>query len=112
MVGEITTNEPDTAHNLPYTKYNAAHWDGSEWEIFNIEAYYGTRLISPELYSIFYFNQNDIWALGSYPYHWNGTEWTFYHLTDMGIVPGGLSGEVWGSSPDNVFFVGMHISIS
>jgi len=97
VVGEIKTDSGT---------YNAAQWNGSEWEIFNIEAYYGANMISPQLSSLFYFNDNDIWALGSYPYHWNGEKWTFYHLTDMGIIPGGLSGEIWGSSPNSVFFVG------
>ncbi len=92
VVGEIET---DTA------TYNAARWNGNEWEYIEIVSG------SMELYSILYFNENDIWALGSYPFHWDGDEWTMYHLTEMGIIPGGLSnGDLWGTSSNNLYFVG------
>ena len=48
VVGNIETDNGE---------YNAAHWDGVEWELMGI---YSNTL---DLYSIFYFSENDIWVL-------------------------------------------------
>jgi hypothetical protein len=61
-----------------------------------------------DLYSIWYFAEDDIWVLSSYPIHWDGESWTHYHLTEMGIIPGGLGGSIWGASPNDVWFVGRY----
>lgn len=103
VVGYIEV--PDSNAVSGHATYNGAHWDGNEWELL------GLHTNAAVLNSIHYFNENDIWALGSYPIHWDGTEWTLYHLTNMGIMPAGISGEMWGSSPNDVYFVGAHGSI-
>ncbi|MBC8550487.1 MAG: hypothetical protein H8D23_12650 [Candidatus Brocadiales bacterium] len=90
IVGEIATDEQD---------YNAAHWDGHVWEIFEI---WGITPIN----GIQYFSDNDIWVVGGFPFHWDGNEWTLYHLEDMGITEGGLHGQIWGSSPNDIHFIG------
>jgi len=96
-VGDIDTGD---------SNYNAIHWDGEKWNFIHITGWYCGSLIQPELNSIFYFDESDIWALGSYPFHWDGTEWTFYQLTDMGIIPGGLAGDIWAIDPSNIYFIG------
>ena len=65
------------------------------------------------LVSIWYFDNNDIWASGGVPIHWNGKEWNFYHLWDMGVLnndDGGVD-HIWASSPDDIYFVGLEGSI-
>lgn len=98
VVGEIET---DTAI------YNAAHWVGGEWEYIEIVSG------SIELYSILYFNENDIWVCSGIPMHWDGLEWTYYHLWDMGILgpdDGGVE-YIWGKSSSDLYFVGREGSI-
>lgn len=76
-VGEIKTDSGT---------FNAVKWDGNHWQSFNIEAYYGTALVNPELYSIQYIDENNIWVSTGTPEHWNGGEWTIYHLWDMQVL--------------------------
>ena len=101
VVGMIKIPDPDSSFNgTGWESFNAAHWDGTEWELLGI---YSNTL---DLYSIQYFSEDDIWVLSSYPIHWDGNEWIHYHLTDMGIIPGGLRGEIWGASSYDIYFVG------
>ena len=111
VVGNIETDSME---------YNMAHWDGVEWELMGLvsqDEQIGHLGIDPiienysshtlDLYSIHYFSENDIWVLSGYPIHWDGNNWTFYHLHKMGVIDVGLSnGAMWGSSPDNIYFVG------
>jgi len=91
--------------------YNAAKWDGDKWNIFRISFYYRSDLISTELYSIYYFSENDIWVTTySFPVHWNGSEWTLYHIQDMGLDASTGFG-IWGTSSSNIYFVGRKGSI-
>ncbi len=98
VVGNIET---DTA------TYNAAHWDGSVWELILI----GVPGVIGE--GIFYFADNDIWVATGIIYHWNGEEWERYHLWDMGVLganDGGVT-EIWGTSSSNIYFAGRKGSI-
>ncbi len=90
VVGNIET---DTV------EYNAAHWNGSEWELLQI-------INTADLHSVFYFAEDDIWVTKySYPVHWDGISWTQYNLTEMGLdVSAGF--DSWGTSTDNMYFVG------
>lgn len=91
-VGYITTENEDT--------YNAAHWDGQEWELRGI---FNSNI---QMKSIFYFSENDIWVTSQcYPYHWNGIEWTQYRLHDYGF-PVCVGLDIWGTSSNNMYFVG------
>ncbi len=96
VVGEFVTDSG---------AYNGARWNGEEWEFKGI--YSNTA----ELYSIKYFDLNDIWVTTSgFPIHWDGTEWTLYHLQNMGInVSAGFG--IWGTSSSNMYFVGYQGSI-
>ncbi len=91
VVGSVKT---DTAN------YNAAHWDGSEWELLKIVNG------SIPLYSIEYFSADDIWLTTfGLPIHWDGQEWTLYHIQQMGLdVSAGF--DSWGTSSSNMYFVG------
>ncbi len=52
-MGLIKTDEPDTIYNLPYTDYNAAHWDGSEWAFIKVLSGHTANT------GILYFSEND-----------------------------------------------------
>jgi hypothetical protein len=102
VVGQIIMDDPDSSWNGTGTEtFNAAHWDGSEWEMIRV---YGPV----ELYSIFYFNEDDIWVTTyGLPIHYDGNEWTLYHIQNMGLhVSAGLA--CWGTSSDNMYFVGIN----
>jgi len=90
IVGSIETDS---------IEYNAAHWDGNAWDFMEI-------INTSDLNSIRFFSENNIWALGSYPIHWDGENWTLYHLTQMGIIPGGLGGKIWAKSENDIYFIG------
>jgi len=107
VVGSIRLPDPDSSWNgTGYEDFNAAHWDGEKWEYMRFER-------GAPLNSIWYFNENDIWASGGVPIHWDGNKWDFYHLWDMGILDqddGGVD-HIWASSPDDIYFAGRKGSI-
>jgi hypothetical protein len=56
--------------------------------------------------TICYFNSNDIWnSIGSFPVHWDGVEWTLFHLQNMGLDVS-IINSTWGTSSDNIYFAG------
>ncbi len=92
----------------PWLPYNAVHWDGQQWEVKRIQVFYNGSYIIPVLNGIYAFSENDIWVTSGVPKHWDGQNWTQYHLWDMGVLSqedGGVT-KIWGSSPNNVYFVG------
>jgi len=96
VVGDIVTDSGE---------YNAARWDGNKWRFFGI--YSNTA----DLYSILYFSEDDIWVTSHcFPIHWDGHEWSLYHLQNMGL-DACVGNAIWGSSPDDVYFVGGYGSI-
>jgi len=98
VVGRIRLPDPDSSWNgTGYEEFNLAHWDGEKWEYMRV-------IDSAPIMSIFYFSENDIWANTSYPQHWDGKEWKWYRL-DQSIRPGVIL-ECWGTSSDNMYFVG------
>jgi len=106
VVGEIIVPDTDSSWNgTGFETFNAAHWDGSHWNLSRFER-------GVPLNSIWYFDENDIWAAGI-PIHWDGEKWDFYHLWDMGILDdndGGVE-HIWASSPADIYFVGRKGSI-
>jgi hypothetical protein len=99
-VGQIIVPDPDSTYTSGRLSYNAAHWDGNEWEMLNI-------INSTLLYSITYFNEDDIWVVKhTFPVHWDGEEWTQYHLQNMGLDVAGTGKSCWGTSSDNMYFAG------
>ncbi len=111
-VGEIHTAETDR-WNEDSTKwippYNAAHWDGEKWALVHISPEFRGNKITPEIEGVFAFSTNDIWfCAGGAPVHWNGVNYTMYHLWDMGVLgqtDGGVI-KIWGSSSSDIYFVG------
>lgn len=102
VVGEIKTDEPDTAHNLPYTKYNAAHWDGSEWELVRIQP---EQYLFGQYTSVFGFENNDVWFGSSIVVHWDGNSYIPYGSNEG--YPGGFYvNAIWGTSSSDMYFVG------
>ena len=90
---------------------NLYKWDGSSW--INIDTSSSPYHIGESL-DILVFNENDIWIAPGTPKHWDGVAWSTYHLWEMGVLEEGegpIFGEIWGSAPDDVFFVGMNGTI-
>lgn len=88
--------------------FNTAHWNGTEWEYFNS---FGPG----DVYSIFAFTQNDIWAGINRPIRYDGNDWIGY-LPEDGWEDGwNFVGEItciWGSSSEDVYFTGRSGSIA
>ena len=84
--------------------FNAARWNGTDWHCFRI-------VTSGPLYCIFYLNEDDVWVTSfSYPKHWDGNNWTQYHLHNLGVDASAGYG-IWGVSSSNMHFVGNKGSI-
>lgn len=86
--------------------YNAARWSSqtNEWQLLDIVS-------TAPIYSIFVFNENNIWVTNwSYPSHWDGETWTLYNLTELGLDVSPGQG-CWGTSSSNMYFVGEHGAI-
>ncbi|MFH1250688.1 MAG: glucosyl transferase [bacterium] len=109
VVGEIIMHDPDSSWNgTGFETFNAAHWNGEEWEYIHIR---GNLMndVGP-LYSIWYFDDSNIWVSTGFPVHWDGVKWTLYHIQNMGINASVEYG-IWASSPSNIYFVGYRGSI-
>ena len=93
---------PDSASTTGYSEaHNTLRWNGTTWSEVDIE-YGGVGE------GILAFSQSDIWITTGIPYHWNGTEWTKYHLWDMGVLDlddGGVTC-IWGPSSSDLYFAG------
>ena len=88
--------------------YNAAHWNGVEWELKRIRTPFRDYTIVPKLEGIFAFNKDDVWITSGTPKHWNGIKWTNFNLWEMGILgdnDGGVT-RIWGKSSNDLYFAG------
>jgi len=105
VVGYIRVDDPDSSFDgTGQETFNAAHWNGKEWKLIRI-------INSAPLYSIWYFNENDIWVTTfGLPIHWDGNNWTLYHIQNMGI-DASAGNAMWGTSSSNMYFVGYEGSI-
>ena len=105
-VGEIYLKDSTGANDSKL--YNAVHWNGSQWEISRITVNYNDRFITPVMYGIYAFSEDEIWTTSGIPTRWNGEEWVQYHLFDMGILSqnDGILTKIWGSSSNDLYFVG------
>jgi len=96
VVGYITT---DTA------TYNAAHWDGNEWELILID-----RIVDFD--GVYAFNDNEIWfSDGCFIYLYEGNSFIKMWECDWQSFGPGQANRIWGSSPDDIYFVGDNGSI-
>ena len=88
-------------------RYNLAKWNGVSWNLH----LFGVPGVTGD--GIYAFSENDVWVATGIIYHWNNGTWERYHLWDMGVLgpnDGGVT-SVWGSSPEDVWFVGSRGSI-
>lgn len=101
VVGNISLPDPDSSFNgTGWKEYNMAHWNGDNWE------YIGAYSNTLDLNNIFYFSNEDVWVTDCCsPIHWDGENWTLYHLENMGL-DACTGGGIWGSSPSNIYFIG------
>jgi hypothetical protein len=102
-VGEIYLND-STGQIDPYV-YNAAHWDGSTWEIIRVSTNFRGNLIIVPLEGITTFSSSDIWLVGSLPIYGDGKNWKMFDLRTE--IDQNLSlSRSWGSSSEDIYFVG------
>ncbi|RMG32741.1 MAG: hypothetical protein D6732_13000 [Methanobacteriota archaeon] len=96
---------PDTTGSMSYfdRSFNMIEWNGSKWVPKKILSSDSSQ--APSLYSIFVINENDIWVGSSIPRHWDGTSWTVYANTHGWETFYANINAIWGSGPDDVFFV-------
>ncbi len=86
-----------------YEKFNAVHWNGSEWEFWRIvpEGFaYSSNL------SVFAFSSDDVWMCSTGPMHWNGEEWTAWGVAGGWPYNVGWIKAMWGTSSSDLYFIG------
>ena len=101
-VGEIYLND-----SLGQTlRYNAVHWDGSDWDIKRIP-FTGecSAVIYPLIRSVFAFSENDIWfARGGSLVHFDGVN--YFNDCGMNSFLTGSINKLWGTSSEDLYIVG------
>jgi len=85
--------------------YNAAHWDGSEWELIKF-LYNG---ISNPGKAICLIDNFILISAGTLFSSYYGMVWEEWDV-EIGTFPGGINA-IWGSSPEDIWFVGSGGSI-
>ena len=88
-------------------RFNLAKWNGGNWILYQVGP------TGNNLYSIWYFYENDIWVTNvCSSYNWNGAEWIYYRFSSGGVGVDACAGNaIWGSSPEDIWFVGSGGSI-
>ena len=107
VVGNIVMPDPDSSWNgTGRETFNAAHWNGKEWELMRLcpqNSYY-------EAQGIWVFSDDDILITSNGTInHYNGKN--VKRLWTIGDWQNGSIGNIWASSPDNIYFVGRKGSI-
>ncbi|MFQ6609780.1 MAG: dockerin type I repeat-containing protein [Fidelibacterota bacterium] len=111
VVGEIHTEETDQFDSTGtwMQPYNAAHWDGEEWEM--------ERIMQPGGYvqsikCIDYISEDNIWfGKGSLPLHWNGMDYYLFTPAEDNYPGGNLISKIYHNSPEDLFITGYNGSI-
>jgi chitodextrinase len=108
VVGMIKIPDPDSSFNgTGWESFNAAHWDGNDWELLRLEySDYGEAI---EGIAIIAFSENDILVSAGTLFDWDGNEWNRWDI-EIGTFPGGIN-TFWGTSSSNLYFVGRDGSI-
>ena len=113
VVGALSIDDSSLNYE-GHINYNAAHWNGGDWDYLKIgDTMPQGHFAMTTLYGIHYFNENDIWVISGVPLHWNGEEWEHYLLHYMDVLPNSSlsNGALWGTSSNNMYFVGLNGSI-
>jgi hypothetical protein len=99
-VGEIYGSDSSGSPINP--PYNFARWNGQTWQFAtSSDSGYGYG----ELYCIYAFSAQDIWAANTVCEHWDGLKWTFYGST-RGYLGGFRIRKLWGKSSSDLYAVG------
>jgi hypothetical protein len=108
-VGEIYFND-STGQPEP-TLHNAVHWNGNKWELKQVTVDFRGNMITPQLEGAFSFTESNFWFVGSLPLQGDGENWTMYDVRTT-VHPNLSLSKAWGSSTDNIYFVGFKGSIA
>lgn len=98
-VGEIYMN--DSLGKPDPNNYNAAHWNGSKWELIKIAGYGGWVCRT-----VFAFSENNIWFEGTI--QWDGKKYSVYN-NKFPLEPNGDGWQInkmWGTSSNNLYVIG------
>ena len=96
----------DSSSSTGYTRYNAAHWDGDEWELLRI---FPPPFYFAELKSIFVTNSSEIWVGGTAPMSNMNDEWIAH--SQFPTAETGWINDIWGTSSNNIYFAGSYGAI-
>lgn len=107
-VGEI--NIADTSIN-GYTRYNAVHWDGSDWILKRIPYYYQGQPYYNPIQTVFNFGANDVWFAGNGVIRWNGINYNPVPLPSN-VWDQDQINKMWGISNNDLYIVGNTGSIA
>ncbi len=102
---------PDSLGNPDDKLYNALHWDGNSWIAKRISAEFRGNIITLPLEGAFAFSATDIWLVGSLPIYGDGEDWKIFDIRAT-TDPGLSVSKAWGTSSDNMYFVGRGGSIA
>ena len=103
-VGEIYV--ADTSIN-GYTKYNAVHWNGNNWDLKRIPIDLNGYPFYPVIRSVFAFKENDIWFEAGI--HWDGIS---FKQIPFNLQWSGNVNKLWGSSSSDLYAVGNNGNIA
>jgi len=98
-VGEIYMN--DSLGKPDPNNYNAAHWNGSKWELIKIAGYGGWACRT-----VFAFSENNIWFEGTIK--WDGKKYSV-HNNGFPLEPNGDGWQInklWGTNSNDLYAVG------
>jgi len=99
-VGELFLN--DSSGQLDPLRYNAAHWDGSRWNVIRVPYIYQGTPFHSAIKCVFAFSDTDIWFSNSV--HWNGQQ---FHNVDLAIqiFTGVGINKMWGNAATGELYV-------
>jgi hypothetical protein len=109
VVGELFTE--DSLGNLEYPAHNAAHWNGTAWELKRISVMFRGNIITPVLEGVFTYSSTQIWFAGSIPIQGDGTNWAAYDIRAFTGYDTLSVSSCWGLSSSLMWFVGSAGSI-
>ena len=87
--------------------YELAIYDGSEWELRDVEYKFQDHMNSQNLVAIATINDSLIWTYAQLPILGNGTDWTLKDYRDQGLPNIGISPvKIWCEDVSSCLFVG------
>jgi hypothetical protein len=104
-VGEIYKVD-SSGHSYDPRPYNLIRWNGTRWDLerVTVHSYYGW--VTPVLTGIIAFSPDDVWTVGTDPYHFNGTAWEDFDIRRLLSDDSLTVSRGWGSSSTGMYFGG------